>query len=299
MAFGIADLSTIVVIKAGLERLAQNPNHLSFMLSGFTAFKEIRQLVGAQYIDQCVKLISERRIHVMPYYEADMQKLPSVVVAHKPNEGTQFIGDYGSVAESGVELPPQFVMQFDAVQISDNLLSVPASLNVEKTLWSNLWVYNSGFMSQITGIAPGSGSTPTVIALKDTITTTTLKGWVAQTAETKKMYEVHSSIDNTDIQAKLTTIGEYGNHRVMATAIRYVLKQGRMHFNDLGLQVATFGQSFPILTDGDQQTYETTFTISCKVTDSWIDHEFTPSRSSDRICEDTVATSPGEEDVPL
>jgi len=165
-------------------------------------------------------------------------------------------------------------------------------------LWVNLWVTIGNFRSQISGILVGDATTQ-ILLKGDVPAGTAFRGWSAQTSSVQKQYEIHASIDNTEIQVKLTTAGEYEVHRLMAVALRYVLKQGRSRFDDLGLQVATFSQSFPMLSDQEQLVYETSFGISCKVTDTWIDHEYALPDPAARIDLDFVATENGEQDVPL
>lgn len=270
--FPISELITTVVIENRLNFLKSNPDHLNWMLLPFVVNKSVGRLVDARYVAECVKYITTNKINIRPANEADLAKLPSIVIMGYQGEGQQFIGDYGG------ELPvkcfdPVTVATFDVIGFDGDTLKVPAGYNVSSMIWPNLWAKSGEFQSRILQVIDKGDET--WINLKDAPPVgTPLRGWQATTSEAQKHYQINSSIDTVKVQVTLTTVGDHANHRLLCTVLRYCLKSGRLLFDDYGMQVATFNQQPVVLADAEQLIWQTPFMIEAKLTDHWISQEY-------------------------
>jgi len=297
--FAVADIVGVVVLQERLQHLRKHPNQLNYILSPFTKYAAIRDMVGAEYIDQITKWVLENAFHVAPYYQHDMQKMPSVVFVHRTNEAQLYLGDYGSEGCQEIVSAPVVYSEFDIVGTDGkNVLYVPAAYEIEKKLWRNVFVKNAQFYAQVTGIHPRPDQDTMVILDKDVPEGIAMRGWTSQSAEKLKGFQINASTDDTELVAKLTTHGDYSIHRLAATVIRYCFKSARLNFDDYGFQNARINQGMPVLTDDTQKVYETVFTISGKYTDHWIAKEFEVNDPSDKLEEGFIACN-GETQVVL
>lgn len=298
--FGIADLITVVVVEDGLQHLRKHPDQLNFILSPFTCQPRIRELVGARHLGDCVSFVTENRLHVAPYYEADLQKVPSLVIVSRTSEDQQFIGDYGYQTQARF-FDPFVYTTFDIVGLEEDrrVLFVPKALHIEEKIWPNVWVKNGAFQTQVEGIHVREDA-DTRVLVKDAVPAgTNFAGWTAQSSARRVGYEVHSDIEGVEVTCKLTTSGDYSVHRLMGLVVRYCLKRGRGLFEAHGLQVPVVSQGMPMLAHEEQKIYESVFTVRGKLGEHWVANEFDYGDPSGNIDVDAVAMSEGKANVPL
>lgn len=271
--FGIADLIAVAVINDGLKNLAANPRHLEFVLGAFS-FKLLQDQVGPEHVKQCVEFVTQNAITVAPYYQLDIKRRPSVAVVSSGAENQQFIGDFGNYICPQVVLPPTVYAKFEVKAINGNTISVSANHNLDKKLWKGIFILALGFGARLDGMLVREGEDTLLYLDREVPAGTALVGWTATSSPKATGAVLGASIDDCTIQCKLTTTGDYTVHRLLSIVLRYCLKRGRPLFNDLGLQVATFGYSPPVLSDSEEMEFETVYTINAKFTDHWIEREF-------------------------
>ena len=300
--FGIVDLVVVTGIKDALSFLSNNPRHIEFILGQFCQ-KPIRNLVGREHIKECIDYIQHNRIEVNPYYQMDIKKRPAISVVASYAEAQQFMGDYGSFQMSPDELPLIKYASFDAKSINKCKLYVSPLLKLEDKLWHGLTITNGQEERIIKGILAREGE-DTAIFLDEALPEGTLLiGWKVVSGTKNIGYQVNSSMEAVTVQLKLNTLGDYSVHRLLATIVRYCLKKQRLYFDQYGLQVATYSQTPPLLTDENENEFETVFTIEGKMTDSWIDREIEMLESGMNIQIEIIADAndeiPTNEDVLL
>lgn len=271
--FGISDLITVSVIRDGLKFLSNNPTHIEYILGQF-CIKSITDLVGIEHIKQCVDFIKNNRIEVYPFYQADMKKRPSVVVVASGAESMQFIGDFGAINLPIVTLPEIKYSEFNIKSIDGCTVKVSSNYNLESKLWKGMYISALGFQAKLEGILTRDNEDTILYLDKEVPENVSLVGWSATSSDRRKGAILNASTDDVVIQCKLTTTGDFSVHRLLAIVIRYCLKIGRLKFDEMGLQVATFSYSPPMLTDQDELEYESIFSITGKFTDHWIEREF-------------------------
>lgn len=298
--FGISDLIGVVVVENRLRHLVANPDQLNFILKPFCTFHDIREKVGARYISQAVEFVIQNQVHVAPYYQADLQKIPSIVFVSRTGEKQQYIGDTAN-DECAATYAPFVYDTFDVKGIqglSRDELVVPAALNIEDKIWKGVTLANGDFTTRVDGINVSPGK-DTIIAITGSVPEgTNFTGWKAQSTARTHNYSVRASTEAVELVCKLTTSGDYAIHRLMSIVTRYCLKSGRMLFEHYGLQVPTISQGMPVLMDQDQMVYETTFTINGSLTERWVDHEYVPLDQAGDLEADFSATN-GENCVKL
>lgn len=297
--FGFADLVTCAVLKSGLQYLSEHPRHLEFILSSFVCVPELRDLVGIEHVKDCIEFVTNNRVHVAPYYQIDIKKRPSLAVVSSGSEAMQFLGDYGRVQQSEMTLPPAVYVEWDAKAISKDTIKVAKALELEKKLWTGLVITNGTASAILRGILVRDGEDTVLCLDRDLPEHSRLTGWKAMSDDTTKGYIVHSSMDDVRVQIKLTTTGDYSLHRLLSVVTRYCLKHGRVMFDQMGMQVATFSYTPPIMTENTEFEYESLFTIEAKMTDSWVHEEFFfNDRTADTLISLT-AEKTGGKDVKL
>lgn len=303
MSFGISDLITVAVIENGLNHLRDNPDHLNFILSPFCNIPEIRKMVGGQYIAQCIEYVTQNRLYVAPYYEADHTRIPSVVTVARTGEEQQFLGDYGHECQNMV-FEPIVYGTFDVTDFEQDrtVMFVPKSSNVENFLWPNVWVKNGNVIAQVRGIHVQDDKDTRILLNSAIPVGTNMKGWVSQSSKKRTGYVINSNVEGVEISCKLTTSGDYSIHRLMSIVVRYCLKRGRMLFENYGLQAPIVSQAMPIIENGGSDApaiYSTVFSVKGKLGEHWITKEFDYPDASDSIGVDWVAQSEGKVDVPV
>jgi hypothetical protein len=266
----MAELSATAVIENRLDFLRDHPDHLNWMLSPFVCNREVARLVDARYVTECVKYIREVRPLVRPVNEADMNKLPSIVIASYQGEAQQFLGDYGMDMQVQ-NFPPQVVTSFDVTWTEAEVIKT--TKEVAGLVWPGLFARQGDFSSRIKMVVEGNNETSLHLESAPPAGIT-LRAWNATTSVKTKAYELNSSMDTVKINVTLTTAGDHAIHRLMAVLLRYCLKSGRRLFDSYGLQVASFGQQPVVLADPDQIVWQTMFTIEAKMTDHWIANEY-------------------------
>lgn len=289
--FGICDLIVVSVLKECLKDLSENPWKLEFILGGFCAVPGIRDMVGQDYIKQCVEYITNNRLHVATFYELDMKLRPQIAVLSSGTESQQFLGEYGRIQESGDTLvSPVTYAEWDCSSIAADEMTVAAGYLLNKKLWPGMIVSNNNgsILTRIKSIVQRDGST--VVSLGTKLAAgTEMRGWKAVSDLIERLYEVNSSIDDVNVQCKLTTNGDFAIHRLLSLVLRYCLKRGRLVFDKYGLQVTTFSYSAPVSTDPDEHEYESIYSITGKFTDSWIYRDFPSNDSTANIRVELIA----------
>ena len=295
---GMADLLAVAVINDGLQHLSRNPFHLEFILGAFTR-EPLQSIVGVEHIKQCIDFVTKNRIHVAPFYQLDIKRRPAIGVISSGREEQQYIGDYGTTANPNNQdmiLPPRIYSRFDAVGVTSDLTGLLAAnaFKLSEKMWPGQIVTNDQFTSRVTGILPGSSTSPDTIFVADALPADVrLSGWRTQSQRLEKGIICNASTDLVTIQLKLTTTGDMGVHRLLAIVLRYCLKRGRLLFDQYGLQVATFSFTPMAATDETEAEFESTATIEAKYTDLWIEREFDLSDSTKKLVMDLDAV-PGE-----
>jgi len=291
---GIADLLTVCVLEEAFEFLAKNPHHLEFILCSFVQNERLSKKVGAEHIKHAVEFITQNKISIATFYEADMAKIPSIAIVSSGVESDRFIGDSAVYTTPRASFnDPGVFGKWSALSISGDEMTVPNSLGLENKLWPGLIVENEldGLpTAKIEGILVRDGVTKLFLSnkLPDGIS---LTNWFARSSGSNKKYKLAASIDDVTIQCKLTTSGDYSVHRLLAIATRWAIKKYRLRFDDYGIQNVTFSYTPPMMTDEAQSIFETAFTISAKATDHWIDYEFLTIDASTDIKLTTIAHS--------
>src|SRR5574343_1329796 len=143
--FGMADLIVVAGLKLQLEFLAKYPHHIEFILGSFN-IPDIQNLVGRDHVKQCIDFISNNKITVVPYYQADLKDRPLLAVVSSGREEIKYFANYGSegCGNPCANLPPLVYAQFDVKSIGSNLdtLIVPAGLKLEEKIWPNVILTN-------------------------------------------------------------------------------------------------------------------------------------------------------------
>jgi len=289
--FGIVDLIVVAGIKDALQFLSANPRHIEFILGSFCQ-GPIKHMVGQRHIKECVDFIQNNRIEVGPYYQMDLKKRPSVSVVASYVESQQYMGDFGEDQAPVLTLPALVYAEFNAKAFAGCGLLVSAGLKLEEKLWVGMEVTNGTLTKKIKGILVREGQDTEIMVNDPPIPEgTSLAGWKAVSGLRQKGYVVNASTDDVNIQMNLQTLGDYATHRMIATVIRYCLKKQRLWFDQYGLQVATYSQTPPVLTEENEGEYQTIFTINAKFTDTWIAKEFDLADPNANIKIEVVAHS--------
>lgn len=287
--FSVADLIVVAGLNDALDFLSKNPSHIEFILGQFCQ-EPIQKIVGQEYIKQCIEAIQGQRIEVAPYYQMDLKKRPSVAVVASYTEDIQFMGDYGSEDPNVLTLPAKRYASFNALSIDGCKIKVSSALNLDKILWHGLILSNGKERVKLIGLLVKNNITELMVD-KELPKNTKLSGWGVFSGVYQKGYLINSSIDAVNIQCNFQSVGDYSVHRLMATVLRACLKKQRLWFDKYGLQVSTFSQTPPILTEEREMEFQTIFTISGKVTDSWIEKEYELPDEAANVKLEMVASS--------
>ena len=279
----ISDLVVVEVLKQGLKFLADNPSHAEYILCGFEGISPIRKLVGPEYIKQAVEFF-KNRVYVAPYYEYDIKRTPSIVVASSGGEGTQFLGDYGSSAAGPIYCKPRVYAKWDATAIdtTNNTMLVSSSYGLDTKLWNNVIITDGTQTLRLDGILARDGQ-DTKLYFKSPIVNTTLKGWSAQSDQPQTGYEISSSIDRVNITCKINTVGDASLMRLLQLACRYILKSRRLLLDSYGIKCATINYTEIMMLDQEEQLYESVVTLSAQAPESWISAEYPYRDSAARV----------------
>jgi len=231
---------------------------------------------------------------VAPHYELDLKHRPSISVIASGNEEGQYIGDEGFSSPTEM-VEPNIYAEFDASSIQEDrlVILVAKDYGLTEKIWPGLWVKSdSGSVNKIRGVISGT-SHDTICLETALLEDVSLKGWKVQSAESTKGYLINESQDKVHIQCKLQSTGDYSVHRLLGITMRYCLKSSRLHFDRLGLQVATFAYTPPMPTEQSELEFETVFTIEGLLKEGWIAKEY---KTPTEIQAETIAV-PQEEAV--
>ena len=274
MSFLVPELITTVILQNKMEFLSKNPDHLNWMLSPFVTNRDVANLVGSQYVKQCVEYITNNKINIRPANEADIGKLPSIAIMSYQNESQQFVGDYGaSMEQCNIhEYAPETIHTFDVISYSGDTIKAAKGQGTFEKIWPRLHAKQGDFVSRILQLH--ETDTEVVITMEDNIPVgTPYKGWQAVTSKTHKFYDIGASLESVKVNVTLTTAGDYSLHRILVVLLRYCLKSSRLQFETMGLQTPTFSQQPVILVDDTQMIWQTPFMIQAVTADYWINGE--------------------------
>lgn len=298
--FSIADIVTTTLLREAFDHIAKNPHELEFILCAYSR-KDIRDIVGDRYIKQCVEMVSNNRFNITPYYEANLENFPSLVVVSQGSEGETFIGDKGRDIHVSKNEPIKYA-SFKASEVSEKSIIVPNSKE-ELNFFRGLILDNESDEFgpySIESVIQEANST--VICIDGELPSgAPLTGWFTRTDGTNKRYSLSSSIDNVTVQIKLTTNGDYAVHRLFSIVTRWALKYSRFRFERYGLQVPKFSYGPPMGIDDSQLIYETVFTFQSQAPDHWIEYQYDTIDKTSALSAETIAVSDSEqnEDVEV
>lgn len=292
--FGIIDLTTVCVIEDTLKFLAKNPIHLEFLLGSLTHYESLKKKISAQHIDKAIEFISNNKIHVAPYYEMDINRLPAIYVVCSGEESQQFIGDTGQQGmclKGDFDMSPTIYEKWTASFYEDDVMYVAKDYNLKEKLWRNVFIVNEGFHSQLAGIQNvkktvagyPNGVEYTALYLKDPIPEgTDLTRWKSQSDIKRFRTNLAASVDRVTVQCKLMTSGDVHLHRILSVILRYCIKsnKGVFHCNHMYNPVVNYGYPSPIDEIPDVG-FESIVSMEVDVGEHWIDKIYElPDRSS-------------------
>jgi hypothetical protein len=275
MSFLMADLITVAVIENRLQYLADHPDHINWMLRPFVCNPALKRLVDVNYVAQCVDMIVNNRPIVRPLNDADMNKIPSIIVASNQGETQQFIGDQGIPYHVSNE-SSQSIIRFKASAIKGTEVFVSQALGVQNVTWPGLYLKSGTYTSKVRSVRQSSVDplSDYIIELSSDLPSDAPLGQCSiETSPQEKWYDLHASVDSVKVLTTLTTSGDVSVHRLMSTVLRYCLKSGRSLFDAYGMQVASFSQQPIIIADAEQLIWQTSFSVDAKIADHWIDSE--------------------------
>jgi len=284
--FGVADITTVAIIEHKLRELSRNPEHLAFILCGYSRDPLLVDYIGSEYIKDAMDFVMNNKITVIPYYSLDLQQLPNISVVASGHEDQQYVGDYGYTTKL-CPLKPSTLTSWDADSYESNIIHLSPEYKIHKKIWVGAYVNNGTFTSKIEGILE-SGS----IYVKDDVPSTLpLKGWKAQTGGSDKNYIVSSSTDKIEINCQLTSNGDPSVHRLLSVVLRYILKSSRLTFDRMGIQNAHISYSPIMVQEQESIIFQSTYNISGDYTDSWIDREDISLDTGMNTCINLVAVT--------
>lgn len=273
--FGISDLLTVCVLEEAFEFLSRNPHHLEFVLCAFVQNKRLADKVGLEHIKECMDFVTNNRLQISTFYEADLEKFPSITVISSGAENQKFLGETG--IDVTVDVNREIVYaEWTADSIDGDNMLVSGSYNLDKKLWPGLIIANEDASIEpvvLEGIVEGEGTQALCLsaALPDGVPA---GGWKAVSSGSFKKYALAASKDDTRVQCKLTTNGDLSVHRCLSIALRWALKRYRLRFDEYGMQEMTFSYTPPVVTDDTEHIYESIYTLDSQFTDHWIDKEY-------------------------
>lgn len=299
--FGMTDLLTVCVIEEAFEFLSRNPHHLEFILCAFIQNKRLSEKVGPEHIKQCIDFITNNKIEINTYYEADLEKMPSIVVVSSGNENQKFLGDQGISIPVEVNRPVTYA-SWTASSVDGDTMTVPSSLKLDEKLWPGLIIVNEDTSIPavlLEGILKGS---PTSLCLNAALPDgVPCKGWSAISSGSHKKYQLSASKDDVRVQCKLTTNGDMSIHRLLSIALRWALKKYRLRFDTYGMIETTFSYTPPVVVDSEQHIFESVYTIDAQFVDHWIEKEWDtlPQGFNFAVCSKATNEDEEKDDVTL
>lgn len=269
-------------LKKQLSFLRAKPEHLEFLLRGFSVNEEMTDIYGAPYIDKAIKWIEENDFHFTLGYRLDLDKLPNICVTYEGgSEERQFIGDYGETER--VSINPKNYASFDIKSIDDegNLI-VSKDLNLTNKIWRRLLVQNKKFKSQIVDLQNNEDGDLVIVLSKKADKTFPLINWRAISSLDSKNLIIGSSFDRARVTVYVNIAGDPELAELISCVVRYLLKQSRPYLIYNGMEEVSFSHSalsrsadFP-----ESNVWITQHTINGSLQEQWI---ITESRGVDKI----------------
>lgn len=271
------------VVQEGLQNLRDNPDELQFVLSNYAANPFVQNLMGVEYIKKAMDLIMGRvpgkTLVVQPAFNDDQVPNYALAIYTSGAEETQVLGDYGAVQQVAIE--PVIFVTAKPIRASGNSLIFDNSKNLADKLWLEQRVVSTdGRLSAVMdGILIHKDAGTVEVTLRELIPldsngNTILPTCRFQSATDTMVQTASFSRDAVTMIAQLRTAGHREIHELFCLVIRYCLKRGRITFESNGFHTPTFAYSPPTPTYETQDVFfVTTFTISAKANDFWIDHK--------------------------
>lgn len=296
---GVLDLFAVSVLDNKFKELVQHPDRIEYMLCGFHINQNMFDFVGAEYIKNSIEFLLNNKVTIIPYYNLDAMKNPTIAVISSGGESQQFIGDYGfqADAQQTVKNSPLIIAEFTATTISGKDMTVAPELKLNEKLWPGVVITNGEFSNTVEGIMDAS-----TICFRDEFPENiSPENWTAQTSGTDRRYVINASTDSVSVQCKLTTHGDPSLHRLMSVILRGIIKSARLDFESIGFQNTKVSYGSMVLTNQDDLTFESVVTIDGIFTDHWILREYDTIDASSNIGIDMTVTSEYEynEDVEI
>lgn len=269
-------------LKKQISFLREHPEHLEFLLSGFTLNDDMNDIYGAPYIDMAIKWLEENDFHFTLGYRLDLDKLPNICITYEGgSEERQFIGDYAETQK--VSINPKIYASFDIKNFdNEGNLIVSKDLNLKNKIWRRLLVKNKKFQSQILGMETNSDGDLVLILDVKANKNLPLTNWKAVSCLDSKNLIIGSSFDRARITVYVNVAGDPELAELISCIIRYLLKQSRPFLIENGMEEVAFSHSalnrsadFP-----ESNVWITQHTISGALQDQWI---ITESKGVDRI----------------
>lgn len=269
-------------LKKQISFLREHPEHLEFLLRGFTLNDDMNDIYGAPYIDMAIKWLEENDFHFTLGYRLDLDKLPNICITYEGgSEERQFIGDYAETQR--VSVNPKIYASFDIKNFdNEGNLIVSKDLNLKNKIWRRLLVKNKKFQSQILGMETNSDGDLVLILDVKANKNLPLTNWKAVSCLDSKNLIIGSSFDRARITVYVNVAGDPELAELISCIIRYLLKQSRPFLIENGMEEVAFSHSalnrsadFP-----ESNVWITQHTISGALQDQWI---ITESKGVDRI----------------
>ena len=228
---------------------------------------------GSRYIKQCVDLITQNKITIVPYYLLDIVKLPSISVVADYRENLDFLGDFGNTCTTDI-IPPAVITTLNAIKWPTELNGLVCNEHLD-LLQAGLWLRQDQFITRIKYILPASDNSSYTIFTEDDLPRIKLIDWEVVTNSHTKIAEIHTSSNDVEVMINLKSSGDIEVHKLLALVVRYCLKSHRLFIDSRGLQLGKSSQSYPIPYDQEQGIFQTNFNLNGKYFDSWIQYEET------------------------
>lgn len=289
-------LFTLQYLKKQLSFLREKPEHLEFLLRGFTLNDEMNDIYGAPYIDRAIKWIMENEFYYTLGYRLDIDKLPNICVTYEGgSEERQFIGDYGETHR--VSINQKIYASFDIKDINtEGNLVVSKDLQLENKIWRRLIAKNKKFESQIIDLQTDKNGDFVLVLDVKADKSLPLTNWKAISCLDSKNLIIGSSFDRVRITIYVNIAGDPELAELISCIIRYLLKQSRPYLIYNGMEDVTFSHSalsrsadFP-----ESNVWITQHTINGSLQEQWI---ITESKGADKIELTVKAKKKVEEDT--
>jgi hypothetical protein len=299
--FGLADLVTVGILQDTFTFLANNPKHLEFILGGFTNYEVLRRQISPEHMSLITEFISENKIHITPYLEADISRTPAIYVVSEGGEDIQVIGDMGlqdQYSSNSCVINPMEYAHWTSSRYSDDEMIVSSSYELKKKLWRNVFIRNGSQIYQLRGIR--DDGTETVLYLDRPVDTNLpLVGWVAQSDERAFGCDLGFSADGVEVKCMIQSTGDFQVHRILQIIVRYAIKKNRLNFINHNMQLASVSYSIPNASGDVPNIFTSYVNMRCTCTEHWIQREYALPDRSMGVEVEVVANRGNEYDISL